>query len=144
MSPKLIKNLLIVWAFLQLGRFIAIPIIQGVLSGQDPAAWMFPAVGDILIASSAPFIIYALWKREGIYVWTATLIWLALSIFDHSSTLVASALTPIPKLFVDMTGDHSGTISIAHAVTPMWQAGVDLIFFILLATEKMRKYIAKI
>ncbi|MFN8440094.1 MAG: hypothetical protein U0175_04950, partial [Caldilineaceae bacterium] len=47
--------LVVVWAFLQIPRYIAIPILQNIFSGgTDPAAWLLPALGDIVIATLSP------------------------------------------------------------------------------------------
>lgn len=49
---------------LQLSRLIAIPLIQNVLAGIDPPIWMIPALGYILIATTAPLVIWGMWRKQ--------------------------------------------------------------------------------
>ncbi|HUN22124.1 MAG TPA: hypothetical protein PK299_03215 [Anaerolineales bacterium] len=124
----------VVWAVLQIPRYIAIPIIQNIFSGgTDHPAWLIPALGDIVIASLSFVVIYAFWKKQGFWVWAFTLLWLALSIYDHLSTVVATIATPGPQIFGGGT-----TPNLANLSAPGSQAVIDALFFIYLAREKIR------
>lgn len=130
--PTLLIWAMAVWAILQLGRFIAIPLIQDVLSGKDPPIWLFPAIGDIVIATPALLIAYLVWFRRGLWVWTLTLIWLALSIFDHTSTVVAMATTPPPHIFENF---GSGGYKV-----PLGQAVIDAALWVWMAGKSAQRY----
>src|SRR5713226_6660179 len=96
-NARLSIIIIVVWALLQLPRFIAIPLIQNVLAGHDPAAWLWPAIGDIVIATTAPFVAFAVWRKTGLWVWVGALLWFILSILDHLSTITAALTTPGPQ-----------------------------------------------
>lgn len=124
----------VVWTVLQIPRYIAIPILQNIFSGDtDPIAWLLPALGDIVIATLAPIVIYAVWRKRGLWVWAFTLIWLFLSIYDHMSTVTAAATTPGPQIFGGGT-----TPNASNGTFPGIQAIIDVLFFIYLAQEKIR------
>lgn len=124
----------VVWAVLQIPRYIAIPIIQNIFSGgTDHPAWLIPALGDIVIATLSFVVIYAFWKKQGFWVWAFTLLWLALSIYDHASTLFAASLTPSPQIFGGGT-----TPNLANLSAPGSQLVIDALFFVYLSREKIR------
>lgn len=126
------------WALLQIPRYIAIPILQNIFSGgTDPAAWLLPALGDIVIATLSPVVIYAVWREQGLWVWAFTLLWLFLSIYDHMSTVVAAATTPPPQFFIQSFGAGT-TQSLSNATAPTFQAVIDAVLFIYLAPAKVR------
>ena len=132
--PRLPLIILVAWALFQIPRFGAIPIISNVLAGIDPAAWLFPAIGDIVIATAAPFVAFAIWRKTGLGVWVATLIWLSLSVFDHMSTIAAALTTPAPQIF------GGGGISVSNAAFPFFQAVIDAVLLILLTRGNMKAY----
>ncbi len=124
----------VVWAVLQIPRFIAIPIILNIFSGgTDPAAWLLPALGDIVIAVMSFVVIYAFWKKQGFWVWAFTLLWLALSVYDHMSTVAAGLTTPAPQIFGGGTSPNPSNL-----MAPGSQAVIDVIFFMYVAQEKIR------
>lgn len=124
----------VIWAVLQIPRYIAIPIIQNIFSGgTDHPAWLIPALGDIVIATMSFVVIYAFWKKQGFWVWAFTLLWLALSIYDHCSTLFAASMTPGPQIFGGGTTPNPANVS-----APGSQAVIDALFFIYLARKKIR------
>lgn len=124
----------VVWAVLQVPRYIAIPIIQNIFSGDtDHPAWLIPALGDIVIATLSFVVIYAFWKKQGFWVWAFTLLWLALSIYDHLSTVTAIFTTPSPQIFGGGTSPNLANVS-----APGSQTVIDALFFVYLAREKVR------
>lgn len=130
--------LVVAWAFLQIPRYIAIPILQNIFSGgTDPAAWLLPALGDVIIATLSPMVMYVVWRKQGLWVWAFTLVWLFLSIYDHMSTVAASATTPPPQFFIQSFGADT-TPSLSNATMPIVQAVIDAVLFIYLAQEKVR------
>lgn len=124
----------VAWAVLQIPRYIAIPIIQNIFSGgTDHPAWLLPALGDVVIATMSFGVIYAFWQKQGFWVWAFTLLWLALSIYDHASTLFAASMTPSPQIF-----GGGATPNLANLSAPGSQTVIDAIFFVYLAQEKIR------
>ncbi len=137
-KSRVMVIVVVVWAFLQIPRYIAIPILQNIFSGgTDPAAWLLPAFGDIVIATLAPVVMYTVWRQRGLWVWAFTLLWLFLSIYDHMSTVVASATTPPPQFFIQSFGVGT-TPSLSNTTVPAVQAVIDAGIFIYLAQEKVR------
>lgn len=128
----------VVWAFLQIPRYIAIPILQNIFSGgTDPAAWLLPALGDVIIATLSPVVMYVVWRKQGLWVWAFTMLWLFLSIYDHMSTVAASTTTPPPQFFIQSFGVGT-TPALSNATMPIAQAIIDAMLFIYLAQTKVR------
>jgi len=127
-----------VWALLQIPRFIALPVIHDVLAGGDSTAWLFPAIGDIIIAAPAPFIAYALWRKTAPWVWLTTLVWLVGSIVDHMDTITAALNTPAPHTFAAMSS------SIPPATAPALQGAIDAIFLAFLLLGAVRSHYVNI
>lgn len=131
MSPRLFKLLLSFWAVMQLPRFIALPLISSVLAGKDPAAWLFPAIIDIVVALGGLLVLFALWRARSLWSWSCTVIWLVLSIFDHASAVTAFSVAGVPSIFEDF-GSPGVTV-------PLVQALVDAAFIAGLSTAKIRR-----
>ena len=104
------------------------------LAGTDPDAWLGPAIGDILIATTAPFVAFVIWRKTGLWVWVAALIWFILSILDHMSTITAALTTRGPQIF------GAGGPSASGATAPFVQAVIDVALFVLLTRGKMKSY----
>lgn len=137
-KSRVMVIVVVVWTVLQIPRYIAIPILQNIFSGgTDPAAWLLPAFGDIVIATLAPVVIYVVWRKQGLWVWALTLVWLFLSIYDHMSTVAASATTPPPQFFIQSFGAGT-TPSLSNATMPIVQAVIDVLLFLYVAQEKVR------
>jgi len=117
---------------LQIPRLIAIPIIINVIAGIDPAAWLFPAIVDIVVAVTAPFVAWAAWKKTGPSVWAAILIWLSISIFDHFDAITATLSAPLPQIFVRFGG--------GGIIVPMIQTVIDAAFVVILLRRKSMDY----
>lgn len=136
--PRALLISFLVWGVLQIGRLIAIPILQNIFSGgTDHPAWLLPAFGDIVIALAAPVVMWLFARKRGLWVWAVALAWLFLSIYDHMSTVVASSTTPPPQIFGGGT-----TVKAATGAFPAIQAGIDAVLFIgmamWLATRRSR------
>jgi len=123
---------LTIWVLLQLPRFIALPLIQSVLLGTDPAAWLFPAIIDIVVAVLAPVVLLAVWRHPNLWSWLFTLCWLVVSTFDHASAVTAFAIAGGPTIFKDF--GSSGNL------VPLLQAVVDAFLFLVLCNEGVRSH----
>lgn len=130
--PRTALIVLTAWALLQLPRFIAVPLIQSVLAGRDPAAWLFPAIIDIVVAVAGLPLIVLAWTRPGLSTWVYALLWLALSMFDHASAVTAFAIAGVPTVFADMGG--------GGAMVPALQTVLDLGVFALLCQRNVRAH----
>src|SRR5574341_1214564 len=97
-----------VWALIQMTRLTAFSITQSVLARIDSTAWLYPAYVDMLIGITAPFVAFVLWRRTGIGVWVAVLIWFTISLFDHMDAIAAALISPIPQAFFG--GNQSGVL----------------------------------
>ena len=98
MRPKVAIGFFSILALFQTIRVSALPIVQGVMAGKYSEAWIYPGMVDIAIGIASPFIAYALWKKTGLGVWTAAIVFFVLSIFDHMDaiTVVARTMDAIP------------------------------------------------
>lgn len=125
------------WAILQVPRLIAIPLIQSVQAGKDHPMWLIPAAGDILIAVPALFIAYFVWRGRGLWVWVVALLWLALSIYDHTTTIITNLSVGDPHAFEQLFGKSFGGNGY---LAPLSQGIVDAILFVLLLRKRARNY----
>jgi len=130
--PRVALMVLTVWIFLQLPRFIAWPLIQSVTAGTDPAAWLFPALIDIVVAVSGLPLAALAWTRPRLGTWVYALIWLSLSIFDHASAMTARSVAGVPSVFKQFGEGGAGV--------PAMQALGDLAVFVLIYRAKVRSY----
>lgn len=130
--PRLFLILIVIWMILQIPRFIAIPIIVNAIAGIDPTAWLFPAIVDIVVAVTAPFLAFAIWRKTGLAVWTSAIVWLSISIFDHFDAITAALSSPLPQIFVQMGG--------GGAIVPFIQTLIDATFIVLLCKQDKRTY----
>ncbi len=107
-SPKVAIILLGGLALFQLMRILAYSMIQDVLAGITPDAWLFPAMTDVFIGATALFVALGLWKGKGLTVWTSAIVFFVLSISDHldAITVVLTTKGPLPAM---MAGAPSST-----------------------------------
>ena len=94
--PRLIIIAVAVWVLVQMGRITAFSLVQSVIAGNDSAAWLYPALVDMFIGITAPFVAFALWRKRGLAVWVTALVWFSISIFDHLDGLTAALSTTVP------------------------------------------------
>ena len=130
--PRVALIVLTVWALMQLPRFIAVPLIQSVLAGNDPAAWLFPAIIDIVVAVAGVPLIVLTWTRPSLATWVYALLWLSLSIFDHASAVTAFAIAGVPTVFAEMGG--------GGAAVPALQTVFDVALFVMLCQRGVRAH----
>lgn len=131
MPPKLFKSLLSLWAILQLPRFIALPLIFSVLANSDPAAWLFPAVIDIVVAVGGLLVLLGLWRAPSLWSWLYIIVWLVISIFDHASAVTAFSVSGVPTIFKEFGSSGVGV--------PLFQSLIDALFILLLCLASNRR-----
>jgi len=110
-SPKVAIILLSALALFQIVRVFAYSLIQDVFAGITPDAWLFPAMTDVFIGVTAPFVAFGLWKGKGLAVWTSAIVFFCISISDHldAMTVVLTTTGPLPAM---MSGAPSSTATI--------------------------------
>ena len=107
--PRLAIVLLGSLALFQVVRIFAYSIIQDVLAGTTPEAWLFPAGMDVFVGVMAIFVAIGLWRGKGLLVWTAAIVFFCLSISDHvdAITVVLNTKGPVPAM---MSGPNTVTM----------------------------------
>ena len=98
-SGRDLRWLVALLALVQTIRVSAVQLAQDVLAGREAAAWLFPSLVDIVVGVTAPFVAYALWRRRGLGVWVAAIVWFAISISDHLDALTTAFVSTIPPMF---------------------------------------------
>ena len=120
---------LIVWIFLQISRFVAIPLINDINAGSESPAWLYPAYLDIVAAIFAIPIIIALLRWRGLFTWTFTILYLVVSIVDHCGNFVTTAAVGPPSIVDE---------GMNPILVPAIQTAFDLLFVVLLMMPKYR------
>src|SRR6266849_1860041 len=115
-SPRVAIILLGVLALFQIVRIMAFSMIQDVLVGKTPEAWLFPASVDVFVGVAALFVAITLWTRKGLAVWTIAIVFFCLSISDHldAMTVVLNTKGPLPAM---MSGAPSSTATVLAVMT---------------------------
>lgn len=115
-SPKVAIILLGALALFQIIRVFAFSMIQDILVGKTPDAWLFPAMTDVFIGVTALFVAIALWKGKGLAVWTTAIVFFCISISDHldAITVVLTTKGPLPAM---MNGAPSSTATMLAVMT---------------------------
>ena len=113
--PRLAIVLLGSLAMFQVVRILAYSIIQDVLAGTTPEAWLFPAGMDVFVGVMAIFVAIALWRAKGLLVWTAAIVFFCLSISDHvdAITVVLNTKGPVPAM---MSGPNTVTMLVVMSI----------------------------
>lgn len=96
-SPKVAIILVALLALFQIMRITAYSIIKDSLAGVNAEAWLFPAMMDVFIGTSALFVAFGIWRGKGLLPWVSAIVFFALSISDHIdavSVLLTSKGTP--------------------------------------------------
>jgi len=129
-SSKFLLFGLIFWIILQLSRFIALSLIAEINTGNEDAAWMFPAYLDLFAAVFALPLALTIWKWRGIETWSLLIIYLAISIVDHIGNFVTVGLVGEPSIVPE--GQNP-------ILFPLIMTLFDLLFLTLLFVPKYRK-----
>lgn len=126
----------------QMFRFIAIPIVLGVLAKTDPYEWMYPALLDIVVAVIAPFVAYLLWRKRGYEVWTLATVFFTVSLLDHFDTITVFLISPnLPHLFQGMLAGSTNPALSGIVTGPGSQAVIDLVAVLLLTMTSVKTFI---
>lgn len=123
---------MIIWALMQLPRFIAMPLIGDVLAGIDSPAWLYPAILDVVVAVAAPFVAYFFYKETSPRTWLFGVLFLVVSILDHGGSVSADILTATPQVFGGEEGPDPMIVSSAQGV-------VDAVMLFVLLHIRTRK-----
>ena len=59
-----------------------------------------PLIGDAVIGLSALLIAYLIWKRQGLWTWTAIIVWNSLAIWNAMSAYIVHLTNPWPEFFM--------------------------------------------
>ena len=130
--PRLAIIAVAVWALIQIVRISGFSVAQGALAGLDSPAWIFPGLVDTVLAITAPFIAFAVWRGRGLAVWVTAIVWFILSIVDHLDGLTAAVSTPLPKSF----GSSPAVVVAGFLLL----SAFDLAALALLTREKMKSH----
>lgn len=125
---------LIIWVFLQISRLIAIPLINDIQSGVESPAWMYPAYLDLFAAFLALPLIAALMKWRGLFTWTVAIIYLVISIVDHTGNFVTTTIVGPPSIVEEGMNPY---------LVPAIQTLLDLVFLVLLSLPNYRRLFFK-
>lgn len=107
-APRVAIVLLGALALFQIIRVGAVFLIQDILAGKTPEAWLFPAGVDVFVGVAALFVAIGLWTRKGLAIWTIAIVFFCISISDHldAITVVLNTKGPLPAI---MSGAPSST-----------------------------------
>jgi len=97
------KNIMLVLTLMLLGRAMTLVFVHRAGAGDvgDPAqAWLMPLLGDAVIGITALFLAYLIWKRRGLWVWTAIIVWNCLAIWGVLSAYIIHLTNPWPEFFM--------------------------------------------
>lgn len=126
---------LIVWILLQMSRFIALVLIDDINAGAASEAWMYPAYLDIFASVLALPIIAALIKWRGLFTWTSTIVYLAISIVDHFGNFTTTGIVGAPSIVQEGSNPY---------LIPVIQTVIDFVFLVLLLMPKHIRLFFKI
>ena len=126
---------LLVWILLQMSRFIAFVLIDDINAGVESTAWMYPAYLDIFAAVFALPLIGAIMKWRGLFTWTSTIVYLAISIVDHCGNFTTTGIVGPPSIVEEGMNPY---------LIPVIQTVIDFIFLILLLLPKYYRLFFKI
>ena len=130
--PRLAILAVAVWALIQVVRISGLSVVQGVLAGDNSAAWLYAGLVDTFLAITAPFVAFGVWRRNGLAIWVTAIVWFTLSIVDHLDGLTAALISPLPKPF----GSSSAMVAAAFLLLSV----LDLAALALLTRKNMRTH----
>ena len=100
------RKAILILTLLLSGRAMTLAFITragGTGVGDPPAAWLMPLIGDAVIGLSALIIAYLVWKKAGLWVWTALVVWNVVAIWDALSAFLIHLTNPWPEFFMIQT-----------------------------------------
>lgn len=102
-APSKAIHLAIALTVMLAGRAMTLAYLHragGQGTGDPPAAWLMPLVGDALIGVSALGIAALLWRQRGLWSWVAIVVWNALGIWDAMSAFLVHLTVPWSDFFM--------------------------------------------
>jgi hypothetical protein len=97
-TPRLAIILIALLALIHVPRIAAFQLAQDAFAGHESAAWLYPALVDVFIGLTAPLVAFAIWRKTGLAVWVAALVWFTVSIVDifNAVTTTLNMAVPFP------------------------------------------------
>lgn len=133
-GDKIFLIALIIWIALQISRLIALTLIDSINAGVDSVAWLYPAYLDLFAAYLALPVMWAIWKYRGLLTWTATIMYLVISIVDHGGNFVTTTFVAPPSIAEGMN----------PYLVPVIQTALDILFLVLLLIPRFRRLFVRI
>lgn len=133
-GDKIFLIALIIWIALQISRLIALTLIDSINAGVDSVAWLYPAYLDLFAAYLALPVMWAIWKYRGLLTWTATIMYLVISIVDHGGNFVTTTFVAPPSIAEGMN----------PYLVPVIQTALDILFVVLLLIPRFRRLFVRI
>lgn len=133
-GDKIFLIALIIWIALQISRLIALTLIDSINAGVDSVAWLYPAYLDLFAAYLALPVMWAIWKYRGLLTWTATIMYLVVSIVDHGGNFVTTTFVAPPSIAEGMN----------PYLVPVIQTALDILFLVLLLIPRFRRLFVRI
>ncbi|MEL6675636.1 MAG: hypothetical protein AAFR61_25735 [Bacteroidota bacterium] len=109
---------------------MAFSLINDIDAGSESAAWLYPAYLDIFAAVFALPLIVALLRWRGLNTWTATMVYLAISIADHVGNFVTTGAVGPPSIVDEGMNPY---------LAPAMMTVFDTLFLILLLVPGYRQ-----
>ena len=97
------RVMMLILTMLLVGRAMTLAFILragGTMPGDPPSAWLMPLVGDAIIGVTGLVIVYLIWRRRGLWVWTTIVAWNAIAIWDALSAYIIHITNPWPEFFM--------------------------------------------
>lgn len=97
---------MVIWTLLQLSRFIAVTLIGVIDAGNESEAWRYPAQLDLFAAVLAIPLAWTFIMRRGLFIWTFTVVYFAISIVDHVGNFVTTTYVGAPSIAEGMSNPY--------------------------------------
>lgn len=97
------KTIILILTLMLTGRAMTLAFLHRVGGdgpGDPPVAWLMPLLGDAIVGLSGLAIAYLIWRKRGLFVWTAIVIWNAVAIWDALSAYLIHLTVPWPSFFM--------------------------------------------
>ena len=69
-------------------------------SGDPPAAWLMPLLGDAAVGLAAIAVAVVMWTRPAPLTWAAAIAWSAIAAFDAVAAFIVDTQAPWPEFFM--------------------------------------------
>ena len=84
-----------------------LPTVE-MFGGIAPNAWFLPWLSDTVLGFTVPLMVYLFWRRRGIGVWGALVIYDAVGAFDYATGLATQWTSPMPAEMASATTVYLG------------------------------------